>query len=292
MRFLEKIDDRLLRGLCTCGGILLYALSLDLFLVGNNIAAGGLSGIAVVLRQYVPLSVGLMIYIMNIPILAASLLMNGWRYTIWTIVGATLYSGATELFSGCPTLTRDPLAAAVFGGAIYGLGMALLTFGNGSTGGTDLLSRLFVKKFPAMSVGKMSVFIDGTVIVLAILSFGNVEVGLYAILTIFVCSCVYDWIILGFKRGCICLIVTTHDAHEVADPLMKALRRGVTRLNGTGMYAGIDRSVLLLAVRQQEAPQVKALLRSLDEDAFVMLLGANEMIGGNFKVGFFSGIRP
>jgi len=292
MRFLEKIDSRLLRGICTCGGILLYALSLDLFLVGNNIAAGGLSGIAVVLRQYVPLSVGLMIYIMNVPILIAALVMNGWRYTIWTIIGATFYSGATELFSVCPTLTRDPLAAAVFGGAIYGLGMALLTFGNGSTGGTDLLSRLFVKRFPAMSVGKMSVFIDGTVIILAIISFGNVEVGLYAILTIFVCSCVYDWIILGFKRGCICLIITTHDAHEVADPLMKALHRGVTRLSGTGMYAGIDRNVLLLAVRQQEVPQVKALLRSLDEDAFVMLLGANEMIGGNFKVGFFSGIRP
>ncbi len=192
MRYLKRVDPRILRGLCTMGGILLYALALDLFLVGNHIAAGGLSGIAVVLRQYLPLSVGLMIYIMNVPSLFAALRVYGGKFTVWTIVGATIYSGITELFSGCPTLTQDPLAAAVFGGAIYGVGMALLTFGNGSTGGTDLLSRLFVKKFPSMSVGKMCIVIDGAVILLAILSFGNVEVGLYAILTIFVCSCVYS----------------------------------------------------------------------------------------------------
>lgn len=292
MRYLEKIDSRLLQGLCTLGGILLYALSLDLFLVGNDIAAGGLSGIAVVLRQYVPLSVGVMIYLMNIPILIAALWVNGWKYTVWTIVGATVYSAVTELFSFLPTLTRDPLAAAVFGGAIYGVGMALLTFGGGSTGGTDLLSRLCVKKFPSMSVGKMSIFIDGAVIVLAILSFGNVEVGLYAILTIFVCSCVYDRIILGFKRGCICLIVTSRDAQAVAGPLMQALRRGVTRMEGTGMYAGRARSVLLVAVRRQEVPSVKAILRSLDEGAFVMLLSANEIIGGNFNINVFPGLRP
>ncbi len=292
MRYMEKLDPRLLQGLCTLGGIMLYALSLDLFLVGNDIAAGGLSGIAVVLRQYIPISVGVMIYIMNVPILIAALLINGWKYTVWTIIGATVYSAMTELFSFCPTLTHDPLAAAVFGGVIYGVGMALLTFGGVSTGGTDLLSRLCVKKFPYLSVGKMSVFIDGSVIVLAILSFGNVEVGLYAILTIFVCSCVYDRIILGFKRGCICLIVTSQDAQAVAGPLMQSLRRGVTRMEGTGMYAGRARSVLLVAVRRQEVPAVKTILRSLDEEAFVMLLSANEIIGGNFNVNFFPGLRP
>ncbi len=73
---------------------------------------------------------------------------------------------------------------------------------------------------------------------------------------------------------------------------MQALQRGVTRLSGTGMYAGRERSVLLVAVRQQEVPRVKMLLQSLDEEAFVMLLGANEIIGGNFNVHIFPGLRP
>lgn len=269
--------------LYTLGGILLYALSLDLFLVGNNIAAGGISGIAVVLNRFLPVNVAVLIYLMNVPILLAALITNGWRYAINTIIGATLYSGAIWLFDGLPTLTRDPVVAAVFGGAIYGAGMAFLTIGNGSTGGTDLLNRLLIKRFPTMSVGKMSVVLDGAVVVLAMAAFGNIETGLYAIITICLCSVISDRIVLGFNRGCICMIITSIDAREVAEPLMKTLGRAVTRLEGTGMYSGAERNMLILAMKPSEVPKVKRLLPSLDPGAFVMLLPANELIGGNFN---------
>ena len=198
-------------------------------------------------------------------------------------MGATLYSGAIWLFEGLPTLTDDPTVAAVFGGAIYGVGMALLTIGNGSTGGTDLLNRLLIKRFPTMSVGKMSVVLDGAVVVLSMFVSGSIEIGLYAIITIFICSVISDRIVLGFDRGCICMIVTSIDAHQVADPLMKALGRAVTRLPGTGMYSNAERNMLILAMKPSEVPRVKALLPSLDPGAFVMLLPANELIGGNFN---------
>lgn len=172
---------------------------------------------------------------------------------------------------------------AVFGGAIYGVGMALLTIGNGSTGGTDLLNRLLIKRFPTMSVGKMSVVLDGTVVLLSMAASGSIEIGLYAIITIFICSVISDRIVLGFDRGCICMIVTSIDAHQVADPLMKALGRAVTRLPGTGMYSNAERNMLILAMKPSEVPRVKALLPSLDPGAFVMLLPANELIGGNFN---------
>lgn len=79
------------------------------------------------------------------------------------------------------------------------------------------------------------------------------------------------------------MIVTTIDAHQVADPLMKTLGRAVTRLPGTGMYSGVERNMLILAMKPSEVPRVKALLPSLDPGAFVMLLPANELIGGNFN---------
>ncbi len=292
MKRTEKIDPRIRGWLFTFGGILLYALSLDLFLAGNNIAAGGISGIAVVLRSIVPLSVGTMVFIMNIPILIAALIINGWKYTVGAIVGSSLYALAVELMSGLPLLTDEPIVASLFGGAIYGAGMAMLTIGNGSTGGTDLLSRLLVKKIPSMSMGKMSLFTDGSVVILAMIVYGNVEVGLYAVMTILVCSFVCDRIILGFKRGCMCMIITSHDSREISDTLMQALGRGITRIYGTGMYSGSDRSVLIVAVRQQEVPKVKYLLSDIDEQAFVIMLSANELIGGNFPAGVFSGGRP
>lgn len=284
---LEKLFDghpHVKNLLCTLGGILMYSLALDLFLVGNNIAAGGISGIAIVLTQVFPVSVGTLVFLMNVPILLSSLVVNGWRYTIGAIIGATVYSASIELFTVFPTLTGNPLVAAVYGGVIYGVGMALLTLGNGSTGGTDLLSRLMVKRFPAMSVGKMCAFIDGGVVILAMIAFGDIEVGLYAIITIAVCSIVSDRIVLGFERGSLCMIVTAVEPHHIADPLMQALGRAVTRLEGTGMYTNVNRNVMLLAVRPQEVPKVKRLLQSIDPNAFVMLLPANELIGGNFHL--------
>ena len=143
---------------CVFGGILLYALSLNLFLAGNDIAAGGLAGVATVL---IPLRISVLILLMNLPLLAVSLAVRGWRFTRNTLVGSLLYSLLVEATSFLPTMTSDPLVATVFGGAMYGGGMALLVLGNGSTGGTDLVNRLLVSRFPGVSVGKMSLLVTG-----------------------------------------------------------------------------------------------------------------------------------
>lgn len=266
------------------GGNLLYALALALFLTGNNIAAGGLAGIAVVLCGFLPLGVGMLTLAMNIPILASAVVIKGWRYTAGTIAAAFLYSFTVEILDRImPTLTREPLVAAVFGGVLYGIGMTLLTVGNVSVGGTDLLCRLLNEKIPSLSVARLSLFIDGGIVVLAMLVFGNVEVGLYAIVTIFVCSTVADRVLLGIGRGSICLVVSGKEAEEIAAPLMEKLGRAVTRWSGNGMYTGENRNVLMVAVRPREVFQVKTLLKELDPSAFVVVVPANELIGGRFN---------
>ena len=266
------------------GGNLLYALALALFLTGNNIAAGGLAGIAVVLCSFLPLGVGMLTLVMNIPILASAVVIKGWRYTIGTIVAAFLYSFKVEILDRMmPTLTNEPLVAAIFGGVLYGIGMTLLTVGNVSVGGTDLLCRLLNEKIPSLSVARLSLFIDGGIVVLAMLVFGNVEVGLYAIVTIFVCSTVADRVLLGIGRGSICLVVSGKDAKEIANPLMEKLGRAVTRWDSNGMYTGEERNVLMVAVRPREVFQVKTLLKELDPSAFVVVVPANELIGGHFS---------
>ncbi len=266
------------------GGNLLYALALALFLTGNNIAAGGVAGIAVVLCGFLPLGVGMLTLAMNIPILVSAVVIKGWRYTAGTIAAAFLYSFTVEILDRImPTLTREPLVAAVFGGVLYGIGMTLLTVGNVSVGGTDLLCRLLNEKIPSLSVARLSLFIDGGIVVLAMLVFGNVEVGLYAIVTIFVCSTVADRVLLGIGRGSICLVVSGKEAEEIAAPLMEKLGRAVTRWSGNGMYTGENRNVLMVAVRPREVFQVKTLLKELDPSAFVVVVPANELIGGRFN---------
>lgn len=124
------------------------------------------------------------------------------------------------------------------------------------------------------------------------IAFHNIEVGLYAIISIFSCSLVADKIMLGFDRGCICMIVTSQNPHSVAAPFMHKLKRAVTKLTATGMYSDSERSVLFIAVRPQETPKVKEILSIEDPDAFVMVLPANEVLGGSFRVLSMAGKRP
>lgn len=280
---IKKIPAQVKTWIYLCGGNLFYSLSLCLFLTGNNIAAGGLAGIAVVLRKFIPLGVGVLTLLMNIPILISAVFVNGWRYTVDTIIAAFLYSFIVDVFGNLPTLTSDPITAAIFGGVLYGIGMALLTIGNASVGGTDLVCRLLNKGFPFISVAKMSLLIDGSVVLLAMVVFGNVEVGLYAVLTIAVCSFVADKIVMGIDRGNVCMIVTDKEASEVANPLMKAIGRAVTRWEGNGMYSGAERNVLIVAIRPKEVHNVKRLIQKLDSGAFVLIIPATELIGGNFS---------
>jgi len=286
---LIKYRSNLKSWCCILAGITMYALALDLFLVGNGIAAGGLSGFAIVLNSFIPLNIALIVFVINIPILFAAMLINGWRYTISAVVGSALYSFMIQLFSGLPTITTDPLVAAVFGGAAYGAGMALLVIGNGSTGGTDLVIRLLVKKISGISLGKMALLVDGIIIVFAIIAFQDIEVGLYAIITIGICSYVADRIVLGFDRGCLCMVVTSQDPQALSATLMTKLKRGVTKVPGLGMYTAVERSILFIAVRPQETPKVKKILSIEDPNAFVMVLPANEVLGGSFRNLYLNG---
>lgn len=273
-------------------GIFLYAIALNMFLAGNNIAAGGLAGIATVLNYLIPLKISVLIFLMNVPLLVVSLFVKGWKFTQHTIVSTVIYSVLVEVTSHVPTITNDPLVATVFGGAMYGLGMTLMVLGNGSTGGTDLINRILISYFPSISVGKMSMIIDGSVVVFAMAVFGNVEVGLYAILTIYVCSVVADKALMGFEKGNLCLIITSKPAQQVAEPIMKNLRRAVTQIDGMGMYAKVGRSVLLAAIKPAETPKVKKMLSQVDPDAFVVVIPASEVLGGTFKTLGIASKRP
>lgn len=280
-QFLEQ-HPQVKRWCYILGGVVLYAQALNLFLIGNNIAAGGISGIAIVINAFYDVEVGVLLMMMNIPILLVALCVNGWKYTGETLIAASLYSVVVDLGANIPTVTTNPLVAAVFGGALYGWGMASLAFGVGSTGGTDLIIRLLIKKFPKASLGKIALVVDGSIILFAVFAFKDIEVGLYAIITIAVSSFVADRIVLGLDRGCLCMIVTAKDPQIVSDYLMSGTLRAVTKVEAQGMYAGTQRSILYIAVKPQEVPAVKLLLSQVDEQAFVMVLPATEVLGGTF----------
>lgn len=265
-------------------GCLLYALGVNLFLDGNEIAAGGLAGMATILTRVLPIRMSVLLVIMNIPLALLAFFAKGWEFVKNSIAGFALYTLFVELTSHLPTVTDDLLLAAIFGGAFYGCGMALVTIGNGSIGGTELINRVLASFFPSIGLDGFCIMVDGTIIVLSMFAFHNIEVGLYAILVLLICAKsvnrLVKRVIWGHRHGDMCIIVTSKPAEAVAAPLMKDLGVAVTKISCTGMYSGDSRSILMAAVTEADTVRLRNALVEVDNSCFVAVLPAGEVMGG------------
>jgi uncharacterized membrane-anchored protein YitT (DUF2179 family) len=246
--------------LCLCAGTLLYALSLNLFLVKNEIAAGGFAGIATVLNSVVEVPIGVMVIIMNVPFLVLSVKVKGIPFTVKTLLAVFIYSFFVDSLSFLPTLTSNKLLAAIFGGFMYGAGVVFAVVSDSSAGGTDLLNRLLVAKFKSSSIGSMLLLVDGLVVVLAMLVYGEIEAGLYAILTLYICAAVADSGLARLDRANICFIVSGKEPRMLASLIMDRMKREAADISDAGMFADEGRNVLIVAVKPKETHKIKEIV--------------------------------
>jgi len=260
-----------------------YAFSIQLFLAGNNIAAGGFSGIAIVLAAVLPIRIGTFVFLLNLPFLVLAAFVKGRRYALLTFAGSSVYAVILNAISPLPTVTHNKLVAAVFGGLLYGVGAVLFLRSGASNGGPDLGARLLQMRFRSMSVGKMFLAVDGSVVLFAMLMFRDIEAGLYAIITIYVCGLVNDRILSGFDQARMCYIITDRDPARLAAAIQAETRRGVTLQRGVGMYEGREHNILLTVVRPRETYRLKDIVQRIDDSAFVVMAEASEVLGRGFK---------
>ena len=191
------------------GGPLILALSLVVFTIPNHIAPGGVSGLATALAAIVPVPVGMMSLLLNVPLFLAALRVMGWRPLVKTAIPTVLLSLFIDGFSVfVPGYSNNILLAAVLGGVGSGIGLGLLFLCGGSSGGTDLLTLLVNRKFPNASLGNLLLAIDAAVVVVAVLIFRDVDVALYSGVTLFVTSKVIDSLLSGADFAKVIYVVT------------------------------------------------------------------------------------
>ncbi|MBR5365978.1 MAG: YitT family protein [Clostridia bacterium] len=263
-------------------GNLLVALGFDLFFAGNDIAAGGFGGLGLVVSHYLPVSVGTVVFVISIPVLVWSFFVQGWRYTLSALASTAALSLFTDLFAPLPTLTDNMILASLCGGGLYGLGAAVLVRGRVSGSGTDLLGRLLITKFRVLTLGTFVMLIDAAVILLSVFTFGDLETGIYAALSIAVCSWVTDACINGFNKAYLFQIITDVDAEVLSAAICERLERGVTLIPARGMYRGEEHNLLLAVVSPRQVYEMKDILREIAPDSFVVLSPASEILGEGF----------
>lgn len=264
-------------------GCFSYALSLQMFLIPNKIVGGGVSGAASLIEIITNLPAGLFIVLINVPILIFGLKLMGLKFIIRCFITTASLGLATEILSWfVPPITDNAILSAAYGGILQGIGIGLFIRYETSSGGTELLGRLTNHVLPFGSIATHVAIFDALVVIVGAIVLKNPENILYALILIFVSAKVSDMIVLGLSKAKMCYIITTK-AEEVSSFLISHSPRGVTLVNGEGMYSRTPKGVLLTCVKPSQIAYLKSSIRQLDENAFVIVTDATEVYGKGFK---------
>lgn len=283
----SRIRQPVQRFLISVVGALVAALGYSLFQVPHNIAAGGVSGISIIVSHFTGWPLGIMILVMNIPLLILGYRYLGrWRFVVKTVLTVFVFSTATDLFLAyLPNvlarypLTDDVLLSAVYAGIVGGIGGGLVYRAGGSLGGTGILGRIIQQKtgFP---LSQTYFYTDGVIILSAGLIFGW-EVALYALLTLVLNGMAADYTLEGPSSVRTATVITDRP-HEVAQALMRGLGHGTSHWRITGGYTSESHHMLLCTVYRPQVNDLKQIVAGIDPDAFVIIGVAHQALGSGF----------
>ena len=266
-------------------GSLSYALAVDMFSAPNNIAPGGVTGIATMLNyisvHHFPfeIPIGLATVAMNIPLLIAAWVVIGHRLVLRTLVGLGMSSLLIDLLEPIiPPFQGENILTCIFGGVLLGLGVGLILSRGGTTGGSEIVARLLERRLPHIQMGKLILSVDAVVIASSALVYQQLESPLFAVVLVFVSSMVTDWVIYGGRHGKMAMILSKKQP-EITAAIMERVNRGVTLLKAEGAYSGSDQKMILCAVRRDETFRLRQLVFEIDPDAFFMMLSTDEVRG-------------
>ena len=261
-------------------GLLLYALSFNIFLSPNELVFGGISGLSIIFKSLFNLDTSIFIFIANSIILILSYLLLGKEMTLKSIVGSLLLPVFIKLTEPLSYLITDPVSlelACIYGGALAGLGLGLVYKVGFTTGGTDILNQIFNKYF-GISIGSSMIIIDGVILASSIFVFGFVK-SMYALISLFIISKLTDRVILGISNSKTFYIITDEPT-KVKDVVIKKMGHGITEFNAYGGFKKESQKVLFCVIPTYEYFKLKQGISAIDKEAFFVVLDSYEDQGG------------
>ena len=266
-------------------GSILYAAGIYTFAATANFAPGGITGVAMIINHYLPfLRIGLLTLLINIPVAIICYRLLG-RVFFFKSLKSMLIS-ALILDYVFPLLPQydganNPLLAALFAGALSGAGLALIYMPGSSTGGTDFVIMSIRKLKPHLSIGTISMAVDGAVILVGGLVFGNINAVLYGVLMTIVSTTVIDKVMYGSGTRRM-LLVISDKAEEIAKGIMEETERGATLADVRGAYTGQPHQMMMCVCSKVEVFASRRVINRIDPNAIVMLTTVDEAYGEGF----------
>ena len=245
-----------------------------------NMVTGGVSGLAIIIKELWGVPLWLSNSILNVPLFTAAYFIMGWKFIKRTLFATVLLSAALYVLPVVNLTDSDMLLSAIFGGILSGVGTGLVFLGGCTTGGTDMLAALIQKAMPYYTIAQVMQVLDGLIVAAGALLFG-IPAALYAMIAIFCLAKVTDGLIEGLKFSKQAYIISDH-YREIAQAVMDRMGRGVTSLAAVGMYSGQEKKVLFCVVSKKELVQLRQITAEFDPRAFMIVNDAREVFGEGF----------
>lgn len=263
----------------------IYALGVNMFVSPNNIAPGGVTGVSVIISSITPIPVGVLIAVINVPLIILGFVFLNKKIMIKTLISVAVLSVMTDaVMVNIPVYRAEEgngILAAIFGGLLMGFGLGLNYMRESTTGGTDIINKIVTRFRPTMRLGTLVLITDSFVVALGLIVYRDLNVVMYAVISIFVQSKIIDMMVYGGQE-CKFMLIFSERYEEICERFLKN-NMGVTLLKGEGAYSRAERQVIAAAVHKSDYVRTRRAIKEIDPRAFVVITGASEVLGEGFQ---------
>ena len=263
---------------------LIYGVGTSLLVDPNNLAPGGMTGLAIVLNRLVGIGTGMWFLILNIPILLIAIIKFGIRFTISTIYATTMISVFTDLCTKYfgQYIIHDMILAVTIGSAMTAVAIGLIFKCHATSGGTDVIIKLLRLRYPHIKTGILYIMTDMIVLVIAAIVFNDLAAAMYSFLSVLVVSAVVDFVLYG-RDGAKLIYIISDRPDIITARLLDELDIGATHVFAQGAYSGEKKKVIMCAIKKRLSPLAEDIVREEDPNAFMIITSASEIFGEGYK---------
>jgi uncharacterized membrane-anchored protein YitT (DUF2179 family) len=264
-------------------GCMIASAGVNLFLVHAKLLSGGATGVALILEYTLKVPAGIVVFLINVPLLILSYKKLDRSFTIYTTIGMLCLSFSlmiTKSFASFINIDGDLLIYCIYGGVLCGIGYGLVFLRRGSTGGTDIITMLIRKRYSNFNIGSLGFSLNLLIVIAGAIIFG-IQQALYTIISLFIQSLVLDRMLKGFNSKKLLLILTRKE-EEIIEFVIKDLNRGITSLFAEGEYTHDKKKMLYCIVSSHQMIDLKSAIHSIDPSAFITIIDISEVRGKGF----------
>ena len=272
-------DNYLISFIAITIGAFLGSIALNTLLLPNTILDGGVMGVSMIISKLSGFSLSILMLVLNAPFIYIGYKHLGKGFLIRAIYSMIIYSILIKVTEGFEPITEEMLLATVFGGALLGIGVGIVIRFGGCVDGTESVALVLSRKI-TLSVGQIVLLFNLIIYSVAGMLFG-LDRGLYSILTYFITSKVIDLVSTGLEQTKQAFIITEKGT-ELSKVIYKTLGRTVTTIKGKGLISG-DKEVLYCVLTRIEIYELKKIVNSMDESAFITISDVTDIIGNHIK---------